>query len=86
MPVANEQPWEGQAEFLAALATIEGRAKRSQYRGMSTCRLCKHWNGSAEFRLGGWQWPEGFRHYVEKHNVLPSEAFREFVKTEGVKA
>ncbi len=51
----------------------------ARYRGSSTCRLCGCQNGSAEYRLvvgDKWVvWPEGARHYIEQHSVLPDPKF-----------
>lgn len=49
------------------------------YRGFSSCRICETLNCSREFSMNGWQWPEGFRHYIEKHNVKPSGEFITFI-------
>jgi hypothetical protein len=45
------------------------------YRGVSGCRCCGQLNGSREYRYNGWAWPQGFRHYIEEHNVVPSKEF-----------
>jgi hypothetical protein len=46
------------------------------YRGFSSCRCCaKHNNGTRSYRYNGWQWPEGFRHYIDEHNIVPSNEF-----------
>lgn len=76
---AEGKVWRGQAEFLDALEKLEAKANVAHYRGWSTCRLCKCVNGSTEFSARGWVWPEGYRHYVEVHNVRPSLAFQEMV-------
>lgn len=49
------------------------------YRGSSTCRICGCHNGSKEYVYGGYRWPQGFRHYVEEHNVEPSEGFKKML-------
>ena len=53
------------------------------YKGWSNCRVCEQQNGSTEYVLefmeSKWEWPVGFLHYVEKHNVRPSQAFQEFI-------
>jgi hypothetical protein len=55
------------------------------YRGSSTCRICGIRNGYREFNIAGWQWPSGFRHYIEAHNVRPSLAFQEFIIGDWIK-
>lgn len=75
--------WNGQQQFLEALQATEELAVQKgrvvRYRGFSTCRLCGVQNGSIEYLTGGWRWPQGYRHYVEVHNVRPSLAFVEAV-------
>lgn len=51
-----------------------------QWRGWSTCRICDEPNGSKEYVLGGFAWPQGYRHYLDKHNVEPDPEFSQFVK------
>lgn len=80
MPVENAEPWVGQSEFLAKLNLVEEMAKRTAYRGLSLCRCCRAINGSVTYEHGGWEWPSGFRHYVDAHNVRPTDEFIEFVK------
>lgn len=79
MPVARQEAWKGRGEFLKSLAKKEKRANKAKFKGDSLCRLCKKLNKSGEYSFEGWAWPEGFRHYVEKHNVRPSLAFQEFI-------
>lgn len=49
------------------------------YRGISSCRCCKGTSrvsvGNKEYRYNGWVWPEGFRHYIDVHNIIPTEDF-----------
>src|ERR1700677_3443843 len=79
MAVANLNPWEGQEYFLRALAEVECKAERWQYRGSSRCMFCDVINGPAILSLANWEWPKGFRHYVKEHNVKPSEIFIAFI-------
>lgn len=93
-PQANAAPWHGKSDFLVALAVVERAAIGSKwgtglgkmgYMGFSNCRICGCRNGATEFYdprpngAHGWRWPEGFRHYVEAHNVEPSTAFLNYV-------
>lgn len=88
MPIHSSASWYGKRIFLRALAKAEDAASLSgysvQYRGSSTCRCCGKLNGSTEFQVpinGGhaWHWPNGFSHYIEVHNVRPSQAFIDFI-------
>lgn len=78
-PVANDHPWEGQDEFLKALSKKERGGPQHRFKGSSLCRICGCINGSTEYDRGGWEWPSGFRHYVETHNVQPSPEFIDWV-------
>lgn len=49
------------------------------YRGSSACRICGKMNGSHEYVFGGYRWPSGYRHYIEEHNVEPSEGFKKML-------
>jgi hypothetical protein len=55
------------------------RQKENVYMGISPCRCCNADNGSAEYVYAGWKWPEGYRHYLEEHNVEPSASFMVFI-------
>jgi hypothetical protein len=78
-PVANDEPWEGKAEFLEKLTQKESRTPVDRYKGWSNCRLCNKNNGSTEFKTSNWRWPEGYKHYIEDHNVKPSDEFYQFI-------
>ncbi len=54
------------------------------YRGLSHCRICDKRNGYKEYVLTISEtqkvnWPEGFRHYVEAHDIRPSDKFFEYI-------
>lgn len=85
LPLAREKPWKGRRDFLALLSGVENLIKGHQlgrinrYRGFSSCRCCGKANGSQEYTYNGFQWPEGFRHYIEEHNVKPPQDFIDFI-------
>jgi hypothetical protein len=81
-PVSESKPWKGRDTFLAALARKEEMAEEVVYRGWSSCRLCNSANGHSEYWLDPWKWPEGLRHYVELHNVRPTDEFVSFILDE----
>jgi len=72
-PVPQDKPWDGQAEFVAALERKQARAAKEQFKGFSICRVCDKINGTTSFRSGGWEWPSGLIHYIVEHNVRPAE-------------
>ena len=83
---ASDLPWpESGAEwldrdaFLENLAWVESQAHAVALAGFSTCRVCGRPNGTSEFWLDDWAWPEGFRHYVELHGIRPSARFEAMI-------
>lgn len=76
LPKHSDEPFDNKGEILARLVELESVAEVIYWRGPSPCRCCANmFNGSREFRLNGWSWPEGFKHYIEEHNVRPSDRF-----------
>lgn len=69
-------------EIVRAIERVEMRAKKSFYRGWSTCRICECHNGNAEYSHEGFTWPEGYLHYIKAHNVKPDEEFMKMVYKE----
>ncbi len=78
-PVAQIKPWKGKAEFLRHLGRVESIAEKTLFRGFSTCRICGHANGSAEYATDHWEWPNGFGHYISDHNVEPTPEFKAYI-------
>ena len=63
------------------------------YLGCSTCRLCGQNTGCTEYRVpcvadysGPVVWPEGYKHYVQDHHVLPSRQFFELITSGSIVA
>jgi hypothetical protein len=73
--------WRDRERFLEQLGAVQSRSMRLDYRGFSMCRLCGQRNGSHAYLLGDWEWPEGYRHYIEKHDVRPTAAFQGFISS-----
>ena len=67
---ASELPWP------TAVESWPGRIACRRY---SHCRMCRCRNGHEPFRLDEWEWPAGFRHYIEHHDVQPSAEFVKFI-------
>ena len=83
MPVSNTESFNKKDEFLARLASIEkNKSTERKYRGFSVCRICNCSNGISEYSFGGFVWPSGYSHYIEKHNVIPDKVFFDFVMSE----
>jgi hypothetical protein len=79
LPWPEESPEPVDAAWLEKLVRVQQSATVKHYMGLSMCRLCGERNGSREFELGGWVWPEGLAHYYRDHAVHPSPKFRAFV-------
>lgn len=72
--------WHDRELFLERLKHVEERCRVQAYRGSSSCRLCDNRrNGSETYSSENWEWPSGYRHYIEHHNVRPSLAFEQFI-------
>lgn len=85
MPEPRPGPWRGQRDFLAALTLVEQKAEVTYYKGSSFCRCCANrGNGSREYSKAQFVWPEGYRHYVEEHNVKPPQEFIDFIMEESL--
>ena len=60
-----------------------------QYRGHSWCRLCdNNRNGTKSFvdvdldldkDFSNYIWPDGFKHYIQQHNIKPNDGFINFI-------
>ena len=78
MPTPDVE-WPERDEFLAKLTMVERLAREFHTKGWSNCRVCGDMNGSVEYALDGWRWPEGLVHYLSDHGVRPTPDFERFV-------
>lgn len=69
------------AAILKRLADREALAARHKFYAFSTCRCCGQVNGDTHYQHGRFIWPDGFRHYIEVHNIKPSDVFLDFLNT-----
>ena len=74
-PVEGSGKGQDKKMMLRALARAEGQAQARHYKGWSQCRICGEYNGTITHSLNGWEWPEGYRHYIEKHDVAVDPGF-----------
>ena len=70
---------EQQAALLQKLRQIEKRASSLASFGASWCRVCGVTNGSLEYSMDGWTWPQGYGHYIESHSIEMDPAFRDWL-------
>lgn len=69
-----------QTNIINKITKLQKIANETQYRGYSCCRLCDfEYNGSKEYAIGKFVWPEGYLHYIEVHNVAIDEEFAKYV-------
>jgi hypothetical protein len=69
-------------KFLDQLKLVEKYSYRQVYMGYSECRVCdKEDNGDSDFTTHDMSFifPDGYRHYIEEHNIHPPENFYDYV-------
>ena len=85
LPSPEAGSWAAQEvePFLVRLDAVERALSRRElvrsFMGFSTCRICACRNGTREFFIEGWKWPEGLRHYIADHRVRPSGDFLDLI-------
>lgn len=78
-PEHSEKPFNEKEKVIARLKIVQERTRVVHYKGISTCRCCDTCNGSSEYFYKNWKWPEGLLHYIDVHNIKPSDDFLEEV-------
>ena len=82
----KDKGWKKRKQFfLNHLARVESSpfTHSRHFKGWSNCRLCDERCGSSTFYYKGWEWPSGLSHYIEDHNVKPSQHFIDFMQICG---
>lgn len=75
-PQENEMSENEVDDFLNKLTKVESKTPTFRYLGYSTCRICGiRQNGTQTFYTDLFAWPEGYKHYIKEHKVMPSAAF-----------
>jgi hypothetical protein len=74
MPIHSDEALLAQPQFSYGQGNTDENHVRA-FRGWSTCRCCQKHNGNKEYESNGWVWPEGFRHYISEHNIVPKKEF-----------
>lgn len=86
-PKSRPDAWPRKAEFLAKLGAVETALKNADcltyYRGLAPSRIEEDvYVGSCEFidKTAKIVWPCGYlQHYIDKHNVVPSADFYDYI-------
>lgn len=79
-PVPRPGPSPVDKNVVKKLLQAQAVAQQRHYKGWSDCRICGKPNGTSDYRLGGFVWPEGYRHYIEEHNVPIDFQFQLFLE------
>lgn len=75
-PIESKVPFPDKDAVVKKLRSVEERARKVHYKGISSCRCCNTCNGSGEYSHKNWKWPEGLMHYIVDHNIEPSAEFK----------
>ena len=76
MPEHSDVEFDDKFDILDKLHMIQMLTSSVFYaKGFSICRCCGVPNGSMQYEACGYTWPEGFEHYIQDHNVRPSNDF-----------
>lgn len=74
-PEENQIPEEEIEEFLQQLISVENTLNKHRYMGYSKCRCCGINNGTGTYFTDVFAWPEGYKHYIKEHKVMPTAGF-----------
>ncbi len=83
-PTLCRDQWfkDNKRKIIASLENIQRIIRPIGYKGSSNCRICECSNGSEEYSCSSpnnpmlvYKWPSGFIHYIQEHNVCPSDNF-----------
>lgn len=79
-PISHKEPMKDRASFLGKLKNVElNHAQVTRFRGWKACEICRKANGSSEYTCGGYTWPSGYAHYIQDHNIHPTEGFVQMI-------
>lgn len=85
LPFPKSQDTQCSPEFISKLKMIlDTQATSTEFFGSAPCRLCPQSTGNKEYYLVKYDVrytiPAGYFHYLEEHNVHPTNQFIEFLK------
>lgn len=79
VPVEKTTEWNNKDVFLPQLKNIEHRLKLKHYPKSKKCLICGKTITTGYYSLGGIRWEDGLKHYVNKHNLQPSDEYVDFI-------
>jgi hypothetical protein len=58
----------------------DGPKVLASWRGLHFCSICDEATGNSDHGDDKYNWPQGFLHYIEKHDVKPPQKFIDHVR------
>ena len=79
-PQENTKKWSGQNQFLEQLQNKEKKFKLIKTNRNKNCLLCNKKNiNKGKYIDAEFIWEDGLKHYIEVHNIKPTDEFIEFI-------
>jgi hypothetical protein len=79
-PEEKHKKWAGQEQFLEQLKNKEKNIKLVKFNRNKNCLLCNKKNiNNGKFIDAEFIWEDGLKHYIEIHNIKPTDEFIEFI-------
>ena len=79
-PKENIKKWSGQDQFLEQLKNKEKNYKLNESNRNKNCLLCNKKNiNNGKYNDNEFIWEDGLKHYIEIHNIKPTDDFIEFI-------
>lgn len=67
-------------EYMAKAVVIEEPPVWDGYKYVIYCKMCDVVTEGSVVSDGEWQWPLPFSHYIDKHDVVPPQAFIDSIR------
>ena len=79
-PEEHTKKWSGQDQFLEQLINKEKNIKLLKTNRNTNCLLCDKKNiNKGRYNDSEFIWEDGLKHYIETHNIKPTDEFIEFI-------
>ena len=83
-PIATEgKKWLYSDEFIKKIKILESVLKKSdkflKFENDKKCKLCDEYKSTGTYKLNKYIWEDILSHYIDKHNIRPSEEFIDFI-------
>ena len=79
--------WGNRAIFLSKLSDVEESIKSSYVPTTEpkSCLLCSRVITNGTYTFNNIKWDDGYKHYIEKHDIVPTKEFQDFIFTFYIK-